>query len=1085
MIPFTSFNLNNIKNLLESKSSNDEVEFKIRTPFLDINKSLKYDSNISEQYFNNLLKFDHKPLYREISDVQSYDNYRSINITETSQKNVKPGFVYNFKQRNEVIDFNFYFLELRLSKSIDKTISEKEFKGFLSSLESKIPFIRKRFRYVYKLNDHMELHLTVIKDNKTVIYECEFEINKGISISDLVKTLEKYLFIMTNITTLPRNEEVISLTKQYNKMIDNQKSHRNELIDIKLSDVKNMKNTEVSNKLDGIQYYFFIFNNTIYLFNPLRITQTNSNSLKIYRVNNINSDLNYTILAGEYLSQSRDYNIFDTLFYKNKNVENLKFSERLHYIPLILNELKNVKIDNLNLLTKPFFYQNNIYYSTLKTILYMYHLYKEKTIEENDGIIFIPEDDPYINNKSKKWKFWQRRSIDVGLITTSNKNVFKMYTGNKDPFSINDKNTITINESFPDFKKLENGSIIEVRYVNNEIVPDKLRTDKVYPNATWVSNAIKEDMLHIIYLTDLLSEMKKYYPLTDKEKENINENKALEIARKWDGINERENKNEKENKNEVKSYEQPKQQECFIEMRKYHNKLKRQLINSTIGKTKKNIIDVIDIGGGKLGDLDKYWATKKINRVYIIEPNKEYIEAGNKRIDVLIKDKNIQLDPKAKTNTFIINEPLQNIKPILEKLKNKVDFISSFFSLTFLFESEKDVDLLVNFLSDKLNEEGYFIGTTMDGMKTRTLLDEEKGKITLGNCGSITRLYDPLKGLSYGDKIELKLGTATVDKQIESLVYFDILTKKLQEKRIKLIQSDFFLPKDLNKDETLLSSLNRFFIFKKEAPITRELNMLNEHQIVAFDNEIAPDIQLVRIGSLGENHCFYHAYMYSTSEKYRNASHEEKRKMTANKRKEISNKITLEDYKKEGNGQTLIVEFLNKAKKELNISEKKFDELNKLIGLSDNHNVADEFLKKFEKKLSEDHNEKELKNYIDTTLEELLQEFKTLIGNCQITHAAIPFLMKKLEINIIMIRDSTRKLYDNLLTDQFNDNNLYIIMLNLGNYHYETVGVLYTDKDDNALIDYTLFNTEELPMIVKGSVRSKNEEKKEDVKKKR
>ena len=73
-------------------------------------------------------------------------------------------------------------------------------------------------------------------------------------------------------------------------------------------------------------------------------------------------------------------------------------------------------------------------------------------------------------------------------------------------------------------------------------------------------------------------------------------------------------------------------------------------------------------------------------------------------------------------------------------------------------------------------------------------------------------------------------------------------------------------------------------------------------------------------------------------------------------------------------------------------------------------------------------------------MEKLLKEFKKLIGNCQITHSAIPFLMKKLEINIIMIRDITRQLYDNLLTEQFNDNNFYIIMLNLGNYHYETVG---------------------------------------------
>lgn len=1273
MIPFTSFDLNNIKNLLDSKTINDEVEFKIRIPSFN-NKSLKYDSNISQNYFNNLKSFlnSETPLYFEKSIIQSYDNYRSINIEKTTQKNAKPGIIYNYKQRIDLIDFNFYFLELRLTKSIDKTISKEEF----NSKSNEKPFIRNRNRYVYKLNDYMELHLSAIMAVNKISYECEFEINKGISIDDLVKTLNKYLHIITNIDELPRNEEVLNLQKQYNKLINDDKHHRNELIDIKLSDVKNMIHESVSNKLDGIQYYLFIFNNTIYLFNPLRISQTNSNSLKVYRVKQINSDLNNTILAGEYLQNKNypsqgvaDYNIFDTLFYKNKNVENLKFTERLHYVPLIINELKNVKIDNLNLLAKPFFWKDNLYSSTLRTILYMYDKYKDKTIEENDGIIFIPTNDPYINNKSKKWKFWQRRSIDVGLITTSNKNVFKMYTGFNDPFSIKDQNTVYVNESFPDFNQLKNGSVLEIRYINGEIVPDKLRNDKPFPNNTRVANAVKEDMLNIIYLTDLLTEMKKYFSLSES---SIDEKRALEIARKWDGKKEVLKINteilkienfrnlypdndieicinlpkmngisntifsnlliymtkfrwyEKENyiqlsenisyadgnknyrsinisyivnptkvsnvisdnkkllfeKQKDKNYKSeqiyqikntklltvdynnvilnivsyntnlinkdkydnsikklnkttehrvlreifkipdgfelhfistndndriqlkipskskitidqlqnnidkiienmfipsqieekeekvktPQQQDCFTQMRKYHNKLKRQLISSTIGETKKKIVDVIDIGGGKLGDLDKYWETNKINRIYVIEPNKEYVDAGNKRIDTLINDKKIKLNPKAKTNTFIINQPLQNIKPIYEQLKNKVDFISSFFSLTFLFDSEKDVDLLVNFLFDKLNDGGHFIGTTMDGIKTRTLLDEEKGKINIGNCGSITRLYDPLKPINYGDKIELKLGTATVDKQIESLVYFDILTNKLQEKRIKLIQSNFFRPKDLNKDETLLSSLNRFFIFKKESPPTRELKMLSEHEILAFDNDIDPNIQLVRIGTLGEDHCFYHSYMYSTSEKYRNASHEQKRKMTAIKRKEISSKITLDDYKNEGNGQTLIVEFLDKAKKDLNINSVKFDKLNKLISPS-----ADEFLTKFEKEMiKEDY--KEIKDYIDKTLKELLQNFKKLIGHCQITHAAIPFLMKKLEINIIMIRDSTRKLYDNLLTEKFNDNNLYIVMLNLGNYHYEAVGILYADKNNNAIIDHLLLPTEELPMIVKNKL---------------
>ena len=34
-------------------------------------------------------------------------------------------------------------------------------------------------------------------------------------------------------------------------------------------------------------------------------------------------------------------------------------------------------------------------------------------------------------------------------------------------------------------------------------------------------------------------------------------------------------------------------------------------------------------------------------------------------------------------------------------------------------------------------------------------------------------------------------------------------------------------------------------------------------------------------------------------------------------------------------------------------------------------------------------------------------------------------------------------------------------MINLGNYHYESCGILYADKNNNALIDYVLFHTEQ------------------------
>jgi hypothetical protein len=1069
MIPFNSFQINGIKNLLEqNKNGDEEVEFKVRTFTPN-----GFQSVIPKQYFNNLfshfsstsiIPFIEKSIITNYSDNNN-NTYRHIDIKEASDKKI--GEIFNFKKQQERLDFNFYFLELRLTRSIDKTISKSEF----TNVKKTKTIQRNRVRYIYKLSPDIELHLSVIMLNEEITYEAEFEIlPKLTTIDKIISILNQYIKIMSNINYLPTDEEVKNLISQYNMLIKDPSNlyYRNELIDIKLSDIKDMKNYNISNKLDGHQYYLLFLNSTLYSFNPLQINRPHiePESLKIYR-DNIPSELSHTLIASELVDVN--YNIFDVIVYKKKNVENLKFTDRLKYISLILKSFTT----NLNLLEKPFI-TGNLYFIMLKEILYMYNKYGKNVMDKNDGMIFIPENEPYINNKSKKYKFWQRRSIDVGLtkgITTKiegkEKKIFKMYVmvkRNKEFFSIETTNIIEVDNTFPEYNKLKDNVIVEIRYLTSEkkIVIDRLRPDKVFPNSKFTAEAVRQDILNPIYLIPLLEEMKKYYPLSEQEKSEINESEILKIAQEWDNIKiekeenikieKEENKENKEDKNEKK--------EDFTRMRKYHNQVKTKLINNTIGKTKKKLVDVIDIGGGKLGDITKYYETDKINRIYVIEPNKEYIKEGEKRIDTLINDKKIKLNPKAKTNTIIINQPLQNVKEI--KISNKVDFISSFFSLTFLFSSETDVDILVKFILDKLLDNGFFIGTTMDGFKTRNLLDEERGKVSFNKEEIIIRLYNPDEKMNYGDKIELKLDTATVSKQIESLVYFNLLVAKLEKQNIKLVKSDFFNPSankeiKLSQNEELLSTLNRYFIFKKEISIKDELEMLKENEIKTFDNKIDPNVQLVRVGTLGENHCFYHAYMYSTSSKYRNSSHEEKRKMVFSKRKEISESVTLDDYKEEGNGQTLIAEFLDYARTNLNIPDDKFDEFNKLV----DSKSADEFLKKFKKKLiKDDYDEKQIPEIINNIIDTLLENFKELIGKCQITHAVIPLLMRKLNINIIMINDKTRNIY-NLLVDKYNDKNLYIIMLNLGNYHYESCGILYTDKNNNALIDYVLFHTEQ------------------------
>src|SRR5579872_870479 len=101
---------------------------------------------------------------------------------------------------------------------------------------------------------------------------------------------------------------------------------------------------------------------------------------------------------------------------------------------------------------------------------------------------------------------------------------------------------------------------------------------------------------------------------------------------------------------------------------------------------------------------------------------------------------------------------------------------------------------------------------------------------------------------------------------------------------------------------------------------------------------------------------------------------------------------------------------------------------------------------------------------INKIIKKNFKEFKKLIKSCEITTDAIPFLMNKLQINIIMIQDTNRKLYN--LEIPYNNKNFYIIMLNLSNFHYESCGILYSDKNNNAIIDYVLYPTENFVHVV-------------------
>jgi hypothetical protein len=231
-------------------------------------------------------------------------------------------------------------------------------------------------------------------------------------------------------------------------------------------------------------------------------------------------------------------------------------------------------------------------------------------------------------------------------------------------------------------------------------------------------------------------------------------------------------------------------------MRRLHNLIKRNLISSYCKQK-----TVLDLGIGNGGDLAKY-LNSNTSFIFGVEPYDKNYNELLKRLTDEFKDK-----------VTLIKKRAQDTKDIVKIVGNKgVYVVSSFFSLSFFFFKDKpsDVDDLVQTISQNLKEGGYFIGTTIDGEKTKEFLqkqDEQKFQFE----GGFIKLNDD-------ETVIIESIGNIVQTQKESLVDFKKLVDKLKDVGITLENSDFFPPSEnaLTKEEYFLNSLYRAFVFKKE-----------------------------------------------------------------------------------------------------------------------------------------------------------------------------------------------------------------------------------------------------------------------------
>jgi len=215
-------------------------------------------------------------------------------------------------------------------------------------------------------------------------------------------------------------------------------------------------------------------------------------------------------------------------------------------------------------------------------------------------------------------------------------------------------------------------------------------------------------------------------------------------------------------------------------MMDFHN---QGVKNNLIAQYAAGVESLFDIACGKIGDLNK-WLASKIPIVYGIDKSRDNIEnpvdGAYHRLMKTSEAKQYRyvfgaMDASQEiTKEYIqsLDDDSRYVGDLLMK-QSTFDIVSCQFAVHYFFESEKTLDNFVKNVAKFLKPGGYFIGTCLDGSKVRMAL--ERSPVLSGTKDG--RVVWQIKKVS---EEVIKVYMESINNEIkEYLVDFDVLTSKL------------------------------------------------------------------------------------------------------------------------------------------------------------------------------------------------------------------------------------------------------------------------------------------------------------------
>lgn len=253
------------------------------------------------------------------------------------------------------------------------------------------------------------------------------------------------------------------------------------------------------------------------------------------------------------------------------------------------------------------------------------------------------------------------------------------------------------------------------------------------------------------------------------------------------------------------------QQSFYYNLRRFHNWIKRNLINTYARNSNK----LLDMASGKGGDLQK-WFDSGIHYVEGYDIHGASIDEANRRLH--------QLQERGHTNAYVSFNVKDLSKEVLPAPSTPFDVVTCMFAAHYFFQSPDTFNTFAQSITNNLKVGGYFICCLFDGQRIIHKLNS--GSFLTHNFALTPRNVFNLSQ-PFGNKVGVLMRDTVLDSETnEYIVDPNHFRNLMESKGMTLVSSVSFDQEymrwiqeknpPLNVFEQEVSFLNRYYVFQRK-----------------------------------------------------------------------------------------------------------------------------------------------------------------------------------------------------------------------------------------------------------------------------